>query len=116
MKYEIDYNNQQKRFYLFEYVGDEPVTYDCKSGYCWRDCVPCSYCEASIRIIPDQAKYDAWKEKYKNRKKNPCSAKNNEYFTNHRLQTRDFTDSYFEIINGEAVPYIQKKIEFEFKE
>ena len=116
MEYEIEHNTKEKRYYLYEYVGEKPVKYECTSGYCWRDCTPCCYCEASKMVIPDKKKYDEWKEKYNNRKMIPCSKKNNEYFSNHRLQTEKFTDRYFEVVNGEAVPYIQKKIEFEFKD
>jgi hypothetical protein len=114
MQYKIEYNNVEKRFYLFEYVGDEPVEYECTQSSCWRDCVPCCVCEDSEKIIPNQAEYTNWKAKFDKRVIIPCSKKNYEYFSYHNLNTIEFTDRYFEIVDGEAVPYIQKEINFIF--
>ena len=56
MNYNIEYNSKEERHYLIEYVGEEPCTYECIAQICWRDCVPCEFCEASRRVIPDQKK------------------------------------------------------------
>ena len=111
MNYDIEYDNYDKRLYLIEDVGSEPCTYECIAQVCWRDCVPCSYCEASKIVIPDRDKWNEWKIKYDKRKKIPCSKDYFKYFDEHRLETENFNENYFVIVNNEAVP-IQTTIKF----
>lgn len=109
MKYEIEYHSGEERHHLIEYVGEEPCTYNCRSGMCWRDCVPCCFCEASEKVIPDKEKWDAWREKYRNRKSIPCSKKHTQYFTDLRCHKGVIDQNHFGMLNGEAVP-IQSKL------
>lgn len=112
MDFEIDYNSTEERFYLIENVGEEPCTYECIAQYCWRDCVPCCFCEASKKVIKDKEVWEIWKGKYINRKKIPCSSKHNNYFQNYRLKTINFNENYFAIVDGNAVP-IQTTLNFD---
>jgi hypothetical protein len=111
MNYDIEFNGREDRFFLIEDVGAEPCEWDCPVSLCWKDCVPCCFCDESIKVIPDKKAWEAWKKKYDNREKIPCSKADSNYFMNNRLSGKPFNKNHFAIVNGEAVQ-IQKKINF----
>ncbi len=111
MEFSIELNIHEDRYYLYEYVGSEPCTWECIAQFCWRDCVPCNFCEAGRKKVPDEKVWQEWKAKYDKKKVIPCSKKHSKYFQNHRLDDEPFTHNQFAVVNGEAVP-IQTTIEF----